>query len=290
MTLGIRSWLERGSFFGFDGHRIFYRREGAGPPLLLVHGYPFNSYDWHKIWGDLVSRHDVIAPDMLGMGFSDKPVRHRYSVFDHADMHEALARELGLAEFDVLAHDIGVTVVQEMLARRMESPALPKIRSVVFLNGGLFYEVYRPRLVQKLLCSPAGHVLGPITPDGAVRAALKEMFGPDTQPTRAEVDELVEVLKHNRGKRVNHLVGRFVLDRKHHRDRFALPLERAVVPMRLVNGNLDPNSGAHLAQRYRELVPDPDVVDLPTIGHWPQLEAPRETVGPALEFFARARG
>ncbi|EFV11748.1 alpha/beta fold hydrolase [Segniliparus rugosus] len=290
MAFGIRSWLERGSFFDFGGLRIFYRREGSGAPLLLVHGYPFNSYDWHKIWDDLVSRHDVVAPDMLGMGFSDKPVRHGYSVFDHADMHEALVRELGLVEFDVLAHDLGVTVVQEMLARRMENPALPKIRSVVFLNGGLFYEVYRPRLAQKLLCSPAGRVLGPITPDGAVRGALKEMFGPDTQPTRAEVDELVEVLKHNQGKRVNHLVGRFVLDRRRHRDRFARPLERAVVPMRLINGNLDPNSGAHLAQRYRELVPDPDVVDLPAIGHWPQLEAPRETVQPALEFFARIRG
>ncbi|MGL6234729.1 MAG: alpha/beta fold hydrolase [Segniliparus sp.] len=287
MTSGIQAWLGRGSFFDFGGCRIFYRREGRGEPLLLVHGYPFNSYDWHKIWGDLVSRRDVIAPDMLGMGFSDKPPRHRYSVFGHADMHEALLRELGIGEFDVLAHDLGVTVVQEMLARRMEGQALPRLRSVVFLNGGLFHEVYRPRLVQKLLCSPAGRVLGPITPDAAVRAALKEMFGPDTQLTRAEADELVAVLKHNGGKRVNHLVGRFVLDRKRHRDRFARPLERGFVPMRLIDGNLDPNSGAHLARRYRELVPDPDVVDLPTVGHWPQLEAPRATVGPALEFFDR---
>ena len=287
MTSGIRQWLGQGAFFEFGGHRIFYRREGRGSPLLLVHGYPFNSYDWHKIWDDLIARHDVIAPDMLGMGFSDKPARHPYSVFDHADMHEALLRGLGFGEFDVLAHDLGVTVVQEMLARRMEDSALPRLRSVVFLNGGLFYEVYRPRLAQKLLCSPAGRVLGPITPDAAVRAALKEMFGPDTQPSRTEVDELVEVLKHNRGKRVNHLVGRFVLDRKRHRDRFARPLVQGFVPMRLIDGNLDPNSGAHLVRRYRELVPNPDVVDLPTIGHWPQLEAPRATVGPALEFLAR---
>ena len=64
--------------------------EGSGPTLLLIHGYPFNSWDWAPIWDRLTDRFTVVAPDMLGMGFSDKPVAYEYSVHDHADMHEAL--------------------------------------------------------------------------------------------------------------------------------------------------------------------------------------------------------
>lgn len=86
---------------------------------------------------------------------------------------------------------------------------------------------------------------------------------------------------HGDGRRVTHSVGRFILDRVALRDRLVAPLVRRRVPVRLVNGSLDPNSGAHMARRYRELVPEADVVDLPRIGHWPQLEAPAEVVAAA---------
>jgi pimeloyl-ACP methyl ester carboxylesterase len=47
------------------------------------------------------------------------------------------------------------------------------------------------------------------------------------------------------------------------------------VPVRLIDGPVDPNSGAHMARRYAEAIPNADVVMLADdIGHWPQLEAP----------------
>src|SRR6185295_5016427 len=96
---------------------IFYRREGIGPNLLLIHGYPFNTFDWALIWPTLTQRFTVIAPDMIGMGFSAKPVAYDYTVADHADMHEALLHHLGIGSAHILAHDLGDSVGQEMLAR-----------------------------------------------------------------------------------------------------------------------------------------------------------------------------
>jgi pimeloyl-ACP methyl ester carboxylesterase len=58
--------------------------------------------------------------------------------------------------------------------------------------------------------------------------------------------------------------------------------------MRFINGLLDPISGAHMVVRYRELVPNPDVVELPDIGHYPQLEAPDAVLAAILEHFGRA--
>ena len=118
MDSGLASWLDAGLYFDYLGFDIFYRVEGSGPPLLLIHGYPFNSFDWQPIWSTLTSRFTVIAPDMMGMGFSAKPVHYEYSVHDHADMHEALLVHLGIEKAHILAHDLGDSVGQELLARK----------------------------------------------------------------------------------------------------------------------------------------------------------------------------
>ena len=59
---------------------------------------------------------------------------------DQATLHEALLAELGIGDVDVLAHDYGDTVAQELLARHDERRAAGAaglaIRSVCFLNGG----------------------------------------------------------------------------------------------------------------------------------------------------------
>lgn len=287
MNDSLSRWLAAGSSFDFRGRRIFVRREGSGPPLLLVHGYPTSSWDWHRVWDAFAARYSVVAPDMLGMGFSEKPIDHPYGLVDHADMHEALLRELGIGRVHVLAHDLGVSVVQEMLARRLQGADLPEIAAVTFLNGGLFAECYRPRLVQRILCSPLGGFVGPRIPRKAFESTLRELFGPDTPPEDSLLSSMWDLVGYGDGRRVTHSVGRFILDRVALRDRLVEPLVRRLVPVRLVNGSLDPNSGAHMARRYRELVPEADVVDLPRIGHWPQLEAPAEVFAAGHAHFER---
>ncbi len=101
------------------------------------------------------------------------------------------------------------------------------------------------------------------------------MFGPDTKPSRRMLDLFHEILEYNDGKRVMHKVGRFVNDRYTHRNRWVRAMRKTDVPMRLIDGPIDPNSGRHMAQRYLEVIPNPDVVMLDdNIGHWPQIEAP----------------
>jgi pimeloyl-ACP methyl ester carboxylesterase len=54
----------------------------------------------------------------------------------------------------------------------------------------------------------------------------------------------------------------------------------------LIDGLADPISGEHMVQRYRELVPNADVCELPKIGHYPQIEAPDRVLDGYLEFRA----
>jgi pimeloyl-ACP methyl ester carboxylesterase len=82
------------------------------------------------------------------------------------------------------------------------------------------------------------------------------------------------------------LIG-YIEERKKYRDRWVGALTSATVPLRFICGLRDPISGAHMAARYRELVPNPDVVELPTVGHYPQVEAPAPVEAAVLELFAR---
>ncbi len=128
--------------------------------LLLIHGFPSASWDWHYLWQPLAQRYRVIACDMLGFGDSAKPVNHEYSLLEQADLQQALLAQLGVEQpVHLLAHDYGDSVAQELLARHYDSQI--QIASCVFLNGGLFPETHRPVLMQKLLLSPLGWMMRP---------------------------------------------------------------------------------------------------------------------------------
>ena len=283
MDAELERWKSGGQYFDYLGFDVFYRMQGSGPYLLLIHGYPFNSWDWAPLWDRLTDRFTVVAPDMVGMGFSDKPFAYGYSVHDHADMHEALLAHVGVESAHILAHDIGDSVGQELLARHefgQQTYGALRIASITWLNGGLFNEAYTPRLMQKLMSrTPLGDIMSPLQGSPlsrrVVEPTINEMFGPDTKPTRELMDRFHQILEYNDGKRVLHKVGRFVTDRYVHRNRWVRAMRETAVPMRLIDGPIDPNSGRHMAQRYLEVIPNPDVVMLDdNIGHWPQIEAP----------------
>jgi pimeloyl-ACP methyl ester carboxylesterase len=284
-------WKAGGRLFDYLGHWIFFRDEGRGAALLCIHGFPTSSWDWHKIWGDVARRFHVIAADMIGFGFSAKPVDYEYSILDQATLHERLLEFLGVGSVHVLAHDYGDTVAQELLARFEERKASGapgiELRTICFLNGGLFPEAHRALPVQKLLSGPLGPLLSRFVSESAFRRGFSAVFGPHTQPSVQELHDFWSIINVNDGGKISHKLLGYIAERKRHRERWVGALRKTTVPLRFINGPLDPVSGAHMAERYRELVPKPDVVMLEGIGHYPQVEDPSGTLGAFLEFVDR---
>src|ERR1700758_1032836 len=76
--ISLSDWQAGGATMDYRGHRIFVRSEGPAdaPVLLLIHGFPTASWDWEALWPALARRWRVIAPDLIGFGFSAKPADH----------------------------------------------------------------------------------------------------------------------------------------------------------------------------------------------------------------------
>lgn len=283
-------WRAKGKTYEHRGYPVFFVDEGSGPPVIALHGFPTSSYDWHAVWERLTARHRVIACDLMGFGFTAKPRDYGYSILDQADLVEGLCWELGIESAHVLAHDYGDTVTQELLARDLErrdgGGAGLSLRSACLLNGGLFPESHRPVLVQRLLLGPAGPLVSRVVNRRAFGRSFARVFGPATQPSADELDRFWRIVSADGGTRISHRLIRYIPERVRHRARWVGALQRTPVPLRFVNGLLDPVSGAHMVDRYRELVGLPDVVELPTVGHYPQVESPEETAAAVLEWFS----
>lgn len=291
MKITPEQWRKRGRTFEYRGQPIFYVDEpgGGDTALLMIHGFPSASWDFADIWPRLLPRFSrLIVPDMIGFGFSAKPPQYPYDVVDQAELHEQLLTALGVNAVHVLAHDYGVSVAQELLARRLERPTrAPELRSVTLLNGGLFPETHRARPVQKLLLSPLGFLVTRLTTEARFARSLAAVFGPRTQPDPETLHAFWRLWSAQGGHHLGHRLIRYILDRRRNRERWVGALQNTPVPLRLINGPEDPVSGAHMAARYRELVPKPDVVSLPGIGHYPQIEAPDAVADAFLTFVER---
>ncbi len=91
------------------GLRMHVAEAGAGPPALLVHGWPQHWYAWRKVIPLLAPHHRLICPDLRGFGWSDAPPGS-YAKAELARDVLALLDELGLQEVELIAHDWGAWV------------------------------------------------------------------------------------------------------------------------------------------------------------------------------------
>jgi pimeloyl-ACP methyl ester carboxylesterase len=310
-TISLPAWQAGGGFFKyrrFDiDYKIFYRdsaehlteehakaessqQDCSKPVLLLIHGFPTASIDWHAVWPVFNQHFRLITLDMMGFGLSDKPKDYQYSIHDQADIHQSLLIALGITDYHLMAHDYGDTVAQELLARQSEQENTPsssahrsRILSTLLLNGGLFPETHRPVLMQKLLASPVGALLIKFYSFSKFKKTFAHICA---QPiSEDELKIYWQLLQKNEGAVVMPKLIRYMQERREFRVRWVGALENNRSPMRLIDGIADPISGAHMVERYKQLVEQPDVVELEGIGHYPQVEAPQQVISAAIKFW-----
>ncbi len=88
------------------GSKMHYVEEGAGDPVLFLHGNPTSSYLWRNVIPHVSPMARCIALDLIGMGKSDKPDLE-YRFVDHSKYVEGFIEALGLRNITFVIHDWG---------------------------------------------------------------------------------------------------------------------------------------------------------------------------------------
>ncbi|WP_374764182.1 alpha/beta fold hydrolase [Yunchengibacter salinarum] len=306
-------WAGAGETVSLHGHQVFFRdipakdaaecddsasgsgdsdaaEPGSGATICL-HGFPTSSFDW--VWlCDALSAHDrLILPDLLDYGRSTTQHGKAASIMAQADMVTALAEHLGLTEIRLLAHDVGDTVAQELLARQLEKSLPFRITRCLFLNGGIVPELHRPRRAQKLLASPLGGLVARLMAADRFKKAFAAVFSKKHQPDAALLDLFWDEIMGKQGRPALARRIRYMAERKAYESRWVGALKGTTVPLMMINGLDDPVSGVHMADVLSIRVPDMKVERLAGVGHYPQVEAPDQVAPLAIGFlFADRKG
>ncbi|RZM31208.1 MAG: alpha/beta fold hydrolase, partial [Sphingomonas sp.] len=163
-------WVSGGDYLDTSAGRVFFRVEGRGPALVMLHGFPTWSYDWARVAPLMASDHRVVTLDFPGYGFSAKPRGVDFGVAAAADAVERTLRHLSIDRATLAIHDFGGIVGQELLDRLRRGQLSFGVDAVHVLNNGIVYAAYRPTRAQRLLAIP---ILGTIVARSLTEARLR---------------------------------------------------------------------------------------------------------------------
>ncbi len=109
--------------------RLAYVERGTGPAALFLHGFPLNGFHWRGSLERLSHHRRCLAPDFMGLGYTEAPDQQDLSPQAQADMLVAFLDGLSISAVDLVANDSGGTIAQ-LLA--VEHPA--RVRTMLLTN------------------------------------------------------------------------------------------------------------------------------------------------------------
>lgn len=275
LTERVRAWEARGSREEFRGYPIHtFRQEGEGPLLLFLHGFPSSSYDWRLLL-EAMPRCEVLAFDFLGFGLSAKPREHDYSLFWQADLAEEVVRRYGDGRpVFVVAHDMGTSVANELMARDLEGRLEMDVDGILLFNGSMVLEAASPILGQRLLRGRFGPLLARLSSERVFRQQFGSVFG-DTHPLGDdEAADQWSLICHNGGRTLGHRLISYMDQREEHAERWHGAIRDWPGELSLAWGLRDRVATTNVLAALRELRPIVPVTELPELAHYPQLEDP----------------
>jgi pimeloyl-ACP methyl ester carboxylesterase len=251
--------------------------------VLILHGFPTSSMDWSEVVPALRRARRVVAFDLLGFGLSDKPDQ-AYSLFEQADLAEAVAARLGLGRVALVTHDVGDSIGGELLARSLEGKLGFEVASRVVTNGSIYMDLVELSAGQlALLKLPDARLPENLAPSrDALEASLLGLMGEERRATAApHVAALVGGMLRDEGARLLPRIIRYIEERRRHEARWTGAIERHASPLAIVWGTVDPIARVAMAHRLAKARPDAELCLLEGVGHFPMVEDP-ERFGAAL--------
>ncbi len=261
-------------FADVGGARIRFTDVGEGPAVVLVHGFASSLDVWPDVVKALQKRHRVIALDLKGFGWSDRP-EGDYSPAAQAQLVIALLDKLGVEKASFVGHSWGASVVLTLALRT------PERVDRIALYDAWVYEAQLPTAFLFARADGVGEaIFGLFYDQRADDKIALAFYDPDAVP-QALVDEVEEQLERPgttaaalaavRGQRYEDLEKRYREIRQ---------------PVLLLWGREDRVTPLDIGERLSKELPHAELVVFPQCGHFPMIEARHPSTRALAAFLA----
>jgi pimeloyl-ACP methyl ester carboxylesterase len=262
----------KATFAQLDGTRMRYLDVGQGPAVVLIHGFASSIENWVTVIPQLKQHHRVIAVDLRGFGWTDRPVAD-YSPAAQAKLVKALLDERGVEQAAIVAHSWGSSVA---LAFAL---AYPERVTRIALYDAWVYEQQLPSMFQMARAQGVGEVLFSLFySERAEERITMGFYNPDLVSQQL-VDE-VDVAFARPGTKAASLAAVRGMNFAEVEKTYG----KVTVPTLLLWGREDVVTPVSIGERLVRQLPQARLVVYPRCGHFPMLEAVAESNRELVQF------
>jgi pimeloyl-ACP methyl ester carboxylesterase len=264
---------ERSRFIEVDGVRIHYQAAGDenAPPLVLVHGFLASNFIWRDVLVPLAGAgFHVIAPDLVGFGFSDKPADGEYTIAAQALMIMRLLDELQIERATLVGSSYGGAV---STVAALDYPE--RVARLVLVGAVINDDLKHHPVLRFVATRGIGDVLSPALLD--LRYFLRRKLGRlrVANGDRASV-ELKVAGRHLPLRAADTQRAMLQTLRRWSATRVEREAQLIKQPTLLVWGAQDSDTPLRHGQQLHQLIPNSRLFVFHNVGHLPQEERPRE--------------
>lgn len=258
---------EPSRFVEIDGARIHYRDEGAGPPLVLVHGTSSSLHTWDGWASRLAPHRRVVRLDLRGFGLTGPVPDRDYRVARMAEDVARLLDRLGVEQADVAGNSLGGNVAVRFA---LEHPK--RVRKLVLLAATGLSGFVPPPTFRLAQAPVLGNLMLFATPRFVVELNLRDVYGDPARLEAPIVDRHWKLMRAegNRRALVDHLRGPSEPD-------LDARLGELHMPVLVMWGERDRWVDPAFAERFERGIPNATVIRYPDAGHVPMEELPEIT-------------
>lgn len=278
---------ENSHFVEVDGATVHYQRFGdiSHPTLILIHGYTASTYVWKTVAPMLADRHfHVIAVDLLGFGYSDKPAWFDYTITSQARMIERLMDRLGIGRATLVGSSYGGAVASTVALDYAE-----RVEKLVLIGAVCNDEAKERRLLKLAAIPGLGELITPFIADS--KALLKHRMKGTIAPvnhhliTRERIEAVHRPLYAADGHRS-------LLQTARNWDACRIEADANLINQTtlIIWGEEDKVIGIHNGEKLHQEILNSRFVVIKNCGHIPHEEKPEQFVELVTEFCRNKKG
>lgn len=255
---------------------ISYVEEGAGEPVVLLHGIPTWGFLWHEVIPQLSTAHHVLAPDLAGFGFSDKSDRFDRSIARQAELIDQWMEQLGVARAAIVAHDIGAGV-----ALRLATLFPQRVARLCVMNA-VCYDSWPIELMLQFGHPEAYRTMSASTATSTLTQALKMGFA--SSPAAELLDALLAPYATEVGKLS--LIRNAAALNTNLTTEITRLLPKIHIPVLILWGEEDTFQLVKYGERLASDIPGARLVRIKDARHFVMLDQPQAVEGELCAFLA----